>query len=127
MNKKGFTLIELMAVIVILSVIALITTPIVINVISNVRNELSNEQKQIIENAARMWGIKNLSADDNNQPIKNSEVINSIAINNLKNDGFLEKKDIKNEDEMEHAGVCISYDGNQFIYKFINDIDNCDS
>lgn len=129
MNKKGFTLIELMAVIVILSVIALITTPIVINVISNVRNELSNEQKQIIENAARMWGVKNLSVDDNNQPIKNSEVINSIAINDLKYDGFLEKKDIKNinEDEMERAGVCISYDGNQFIYKFINDIDNCDS
>ena len=128
MNKKGFTLIELMAVIVILSVIALITTPIVINVISNVRNELSNEQKQIIENAARMWGVKNLSVDDNNNPIKNSEVINSITINNLKKDGFLEKKDIKNinEDEMDNAGVCISYD-NQFIYEFTKNINECSS
>lgn len=35
MNKKGFTLVELLAVIVIIAVIALITTPIVLNVIQN--------------------------------------------------------------------------------------------
>lgn len=34
MNKKGFTLVELLAVIVILAIIALIATPIVINVIN---------------------------------------------------------------------------------------------
>ena len=33
MNKKGFTLVELLAVIVILAIIALIATPIVINII----------------------------------------------------------------------------------------------
>jgi len=33
MKKKGFTLVELLATIVILSVIALIATPIVLNVI----------------------------------------------------------------------------------------------
>ena len=34
MNKKGFTLVELLAVIVILAIIALIATPIVLNVIN---------------------------------------------------------------------------------------------
>lgn len=34
MNKKGFTLVELLAVIVILAIISLIATPIVINVIN---------------------------------------------------------------------------------------------
>jgi prepilin-type N-terminal cleavage/methylation domain-containing protein len=34
-NKKGFTLVELMAIIVILSIIVLITTPIIMNVISD--------------------------------------------------------------------------------------------
>lgn len=34
MNKKGFTLVELLAVIVILAIIALIATPIVINIIN---------------------------------------------------------------------------------------------
>ena len=37
MNKKGFTLVELLAVIVILAIIALIATPIVINVIGEAR------------------------------------------------------------------------------------------
>ena len=37
MNKKGFTLIEVLAVITILAVIALITTPIIFDVVDNSR------------------------------------------------------------------------------------------
>ena len=37
MNKKGFTLVELLAVIVILAVIALIATPIVLNLIKTAK------------------------------------------------------------------------------------------
>ena len=36
-NKKGFTLLELLAVIVILAIIALIATPIVLNMINNAK------------------------------------------------------------------------------------------
>ena len=36
-SRKGFTLLELLAVIVILAIIALIATPIVLNVIENAR------------------------------------------------------------------------------------------
>lgn len=38
-NKKGFTLVELLAVIVILAIIALIATPIILNVIDNAKEE----------------------------------------------------------------------------------------
>ena len=37
MKKKGFTLMELLAVIVVLAIIALIVTPIVLNLINNAR------------------------------------------------------------------------------------------
>ena len=37
MNKNGFTLVELLAVIVIIAIIALITTPIVLNVVQSSR------------------------------------------------------------------------------------------
>ena len=37
MNKKGFTLVELLAVIVILAIIALIATPLILNVIDNAK------------------------------------------------------------------------------------------
>ena len=36
-NKKGFTLVELLAVIVILAIVALVTTPIILNVINDAR------------------------------------------------------------------------------------------
>ena len=130
MNKKGFTLIELMCVIVILFVIAVITTPIIIDVISNVRNELSEQQKQIIINAARTWGVKNLSVDDNNNPIYDSNVKNSITIDELRNAGFLDKKELKslklNEEELDTAGVCISYD-NKYVYVFTKNVEECGS
>ena len=128
MNKKAFTLIELMAVIVILSIIVVITTPVIFNLVSSVKDELSKEQKQIIENAARMWGVKNLSVDNNKNPIYNSRVKKSITIDELKTAGFLEKKDIKNisEEDINNAGVCITYN-NQFIYEFTENVDNCSS
>ena len=37
MNKKGFTLVELLAVIVILAIVALVTTPIILNTINDAR------------------------------------------------------------------------------------------
>ena len=37
MNKKGFTLVELLAVIVILAIIAIIATPLILNVIDNAK------------------------------------------------------------------------------------------
>ena len=48
MNKKGFTLIEVLAVITILTVIALITTPIVFGVIENSKmNTFTRSVEQI--------------------------------------------------------------------------------
>lgn len=130
MNKSGFSLIELLVVIVILSIIAVITTPIILDVISNTSKELSREQEQIIENSARMWGVKNLSVDESNNPIYNSNLKNSITINELRNAGFLEKKELRNlnlsSSELNTAGVCISYD-NQYLYTFTKNVNNCSS
>ncbi len=50
MNKKGFTLVELLAVIVILAIIALIATPIIMNVVDNARLEAA---KRSVEGYAK--------------------------------------------------------------------------
>lgn len=52
MNKKGFTLVELLAVIVILAIIALIATPIVINVVNESREKANLRS---IESYARAY------------------------------------------------------------------------
>ena len=128
MNKNGFTLIELMGVIVILSIIVLITTPAVINVISSVRNELSKEQKQIVENSARMWGVKNLSLVKEGG--KDVPSIKKVTINELKAGGYIEKKELRNlnlsSSELNTAGVCITYD-NQYLYAFTKNVNTCSS
>ncbi len=50
MNKKGFTLVELLAVIVILAIVALVTTPAILNVINNSRLEGAKD---------KAWGVIN--------------------------------------------------------------------
>ena len=48
MNKKGFTLIELIAVVVIMSIIAIIATPNIINMIDKGKKEsIHNKRKRI--------------------------------------------------------------------------------
>lgn len=45
MKKRGFTLVELLAVIVIVSVVAVITVPVILNVINNSKKEAINNQQ----------------------------------------------------------------------------------
>lgn len=53
--KKGFTLVELMAVIVIIAVLALIITPNALNAISKYRKRLYDTQIDNIVSAAKHW------------------------------------------------------------------------
>ena len=57
--KKGFTLIELLGVIVILAIIALITTPIIFNVIKSSREKAFVDTGYSIINAAKQTQTKN--------------------------------------------------------------------
>ena len=58
--RKGFTLVELLAVIVILSVIALITTPLILNVIEEVKEKSSIESVNGILDAAEKYEITSM-------------------------------------------------------------------
>ena len=54
MNKKGFTLIEVLAVIVLLAVIAVITTPIIFNVVEESRMNTFTRSVEEMRNVIRM-------------------------------------------------------------------------
>ncbi|MDD2434913.1 MAG: prepilin-type N-terminal cleavage/methylation domain-containing protein [Bacilli bacterium] len=57
--KKGFTLIEVLAVIIILGIIALIVVPLVNDSIQSSREKVRNNQIETIERAAEQWALLN--------------------------------------------------------------------
>ncbi|MBQ2946714.1 MAG: prepilin-type N-terminal cleavage/methylation domain-containing protein [Bacilli bacterium] len=61
MNKKGFTLVELLAVIVILALLALLTSTAVTKLVRDAKNDLSETQIQLIKSAADTWVADNLN------------------------------------------------------------------
>ena len=56
MNKKGFTLVELLAVLIVLGVIATITTTVTLNQVNESKNKLNSEQIKIVQSAAIDYG-----------------------------------------------------------------------
>lgn len=86
-NKKGFTLVEVTAVVVILGVVALIAIPLVENTIQNMRQSSYETQIKVILEGARQWGAANRFSSD--FPESGSTL--SIQIGELKAGGFVER------------------------------------
>ena len=61
MNKKGFTLVELLAVVVILALLALLTSTAVTKLVKDAKDDLSETQMQLIKSAADAWVADNLT------------------------------------------------------------------
>ncbi len=55
MNKKGFTLVELLVVIVIIGVLSIIIIPSVLNINSSINERLYSDKKEKIETAAQLY------------------------------------------------------------------------
>lgn len=86
MKKKGFTLIELIAVITLLALIVVITVPVIINTLSNTEQKEYEDFKKIIMNAAELYVERNRDL----YPELN-EIGGAIDINadTLVNEGYL--------------------------------------
>ena len=61
MNKRGFTLVELLAVIIILSLLALLTSTAVTKLVKDSKGDLNMTQVELIKSAAQTWGADNLT------------------------------------------------------------------
>lgn len=84
MRVKGFTLVELLAVILILAVIALITTPIIFNALRNANENAFLDTAYSINKAADNY-YATLITDNNTVPVlityKNGKISSSQRIN----------------------------------------------
>lgn len=96
--KRGFTLLELLAVIIILGMIALISFPNIIDVFSNSSEDLMETQIKQIESVSRVWGTQNMGK---------IEECYILSLEELKKSGLLENKDIINPETNEELDGCV--------------------
>ena len=116
-KKNAFTLVELLATILILSAIVLIVAPLVVNQISNARADISEQTKKNIVASATNW------ANDNKKLLPEDTKQGSVYIDLLQKEGYLEE-DI--QDVSDNDCVLISNHGGAYYYEYhsINDKDD---
>ena len=117
--KKGFTLIELVAVIFVLGIVGTIAVVAVDKIIKDNKEYLYQMQVNNIEAAARTWGDAHISLLPDN---KNEAI--SIPLIVLKQDGLLDRN-YKNpkSDELffDNMYIDISYESGNYVYNLIED------
>lgn len=121
-KSKGFTLIEIMAVVVILAVMALIVVPLITGSIKDSKQKLYETQLENIKSGAKSYMI-NLDLP-NTQPI-------TITLEDLQKKGLVDK-DIKNPITGEEFNKCMlvqvtktSETVDIYEYEIIDDVADC--
>ena len=84
MNSKGFSLMELLAVILIIAILATISIPAVGNILNGSKDKAYNEQVRFIEQAAEKWSISNSSS-------VNDTGVTYVSLDTLMKSGFIDQ------------------------------------
>ncbi len=119
MKNKGFTLAELLAVIVILGLVAAITIPAVTKTLGETKSNLCEDQLKNIQEAARLYGSDHMLE----LPSIEGESI-TITLGDLQAGGYI-KEDLenpKNKQKIESSlNITITKQGNN---KWKYEVDN---
>lgn len=121
MKNKGYTLVELLTVLIIIGIISALVIPNISRTLKQQRVKLYNKQVNEIINMTKNWSAKNLDK------LPSDENITYVSLATLINGKYLEQDDIIDpRDEEPMLGcVSISYDPNykQHNFTFIGEDD----
>lgn len=112
--KKGFTVVELLAVVVILSLLVILIMPNILNNVNNKREDVSDSAKKMIYDATDIYMKENSEIYPSTK-----ESVHCIKLETLVNNGKLVKpiKDLKSDKE-----IPLSY----FVKATVNDYSQFD-
>lgn len=112
--KKGFTLVELLAVIALLGILATITVFATSNIISNSKESLSETQISKVEDAAKLYYLE----------IGMSESATCVNVSTLLENGYIEATEVKDPKTKKsmNGSVLITQVSNQYIYEYQTNI-----
>ena len=117
--NKGFTLVEILAVLVVVGIISLIVYPAIIGVINTSRNSAHDNQVMIIEKAAKEWAVEH--------PLELPKLGSScsskcVSVSTLTDSGYLATDEVEDpKGGTFNGGVEISCDGNKYKYKYLEE------
>lgn len=130
MKKNGFTLAELLGVIVLLSLISLITVPTISGTIKKYKVRVCNTQLEQIVAAAKNWGQDNLQAlpSESCNESNYSKCTKFVTLRTLVKMNYLDK-DVKNavtgdKYDLDNTKIYVSKKGKKFYYELDTDTMN---
>lgn len=114
MDKKGFTLVELLAIVVVLAIIMIIAAPNMTKQVKKSEEETQNILNQKIENASKLYAAKYYSSN----LVSNKKI--TFTLKELEQDGLINLKD-KCSSEIDKS---ITIENGKYNYDAIKS-DNC--
>jgi type IV pilus assembly protein PilA len=105
MKNKGFTLTELIGVIVLLGIISLIAVPIINSTLTNSKVKAYNAQVNMLEEAGKKWGVENTKYLPVDTISCNVSIAELITLGYVEDDKIIDPRD---NTEM-HGTIEISY------------------
>ena len=124
MKRRGFTLVELLAVITILGILAVIVVPTVDRQIKKFKNDSYQQQVTMIELVAKNWGVDHRLE----LPTVEGELY-YLKLEDLVTQGFLKDEDIidpRNNQQMNGC-ILVNYDAAKDNYDYQYQETPCDS
>ncbi len=109
MKNEGFTLVELLAVLLILAFIALIAVPQILNLISESKEKTKERSFSLIEHAADLY----LKSEYDLNGLKYPE---TISLRELKNKGYIENTDEDLDNNVIVTSKFDNYKGSKILY-----------
>lgn len=116
MKKNGFTLLEVLGVIVLLGVIALLVITLSNRILGKSKQSLYESQIETVINSAKKWTI----ANSNELPMRSEDPAYSLSFTKLAEDGYIDSDELINP--TNNKKMCgyieIIYNENNKQYKY---------